>query len=94
MGEQTTHKNGNIGSGVNSLLVINNPLKLVFVGKSLSIYEYDKNYNPDSADENTVICCRYVKNLLSFFTPAGNKIKIWSALNGDVEKIYMDVSQN
>jgi hypothetical protein len=31
---------------------------------------------------------------LSFFTPAGNKIKIWSALNGDVEKIYMDVSQN
>jgi len=38
MGEQTTHKNGNTGSGVNSLLAISNPLKLVFVGKSLSIY--------------------------------------------------------
>jgi hypothetical protein len=50
MGEQATHKNGNTGSGVNSLLVINNPLKLIFVGKSLSIYEYDKNYNPESAD--------------------------------------------
>ncbi len=33
-----------------------------------------------------------MKSLLSFFTPAGNKIKVWSALNGDVEKIYMDVT--
>ena len=32
--------------------------------------------------------------MLSFFTPAGNKIKVWSALNGDVEKIYMDVTPN
>jgi hypothetical protein len=83
MGEQAGSKRGT-GSPVNSLIAIDNPLKLIFAGRTLSIYEYDKNYNPESADEHTVICCRYVKNLLSFFTPAGSKIKVWSALNGDV----------
>ena len=24
----------------------------------------------------------------------GNKIKVWSALNGDIERIYMDVTQH
>jgi len=33
-----------------------------------------------------------VKETLSFFTPSGNKIKVWSALNGDVEKVYMDIT--
>lgn len=36
-------------------------LRLVFAGKSVWFYDYDKNYNPVAADENTVISCRYVK---------------------------------
>jgi len=69
-------------------------LRLVFAGKAVWFYDYDKNYNPLAADENTVISCRYVKDTLCFFTPTGNKIKVWSALNGDVEKIYMDITPN
>ena len=73
-------------------MVINKPLKLVFSGRSIYIYEYDKNYHPFTADENTAICCKYIKDKLIFFTPMGNKIKLWSALNGDVERIYMDIT--
>lgn len=49
MGEQAGSKKAT-GSAINSLIVINNPLKLIFAGRTLSIYEYDKNYNPDFAD--------------------------------------------
>jgi len=30
--------------------------------------------------------------MLCFFTPANNKVKVWSSLNGDVQKIYMDIT--
>jgi len=30
--------------------------------------------------------------MLSFITAAGNKVKIWSALNGDIDKIYIDIA--
>jgi hypothetical protein len=49
MGEQAGSKKAT-GSAVNSLIAIDNPLKLIFAGRTLSIYEYDKNYNPESAD--------------------------------------------
>ena len=29
---------------------------------------------------------------MAFFTPAGNKIKIWNALTGDIKKIFSDVT--
>lgn len=92
---ETESGHGNQGS-VTNFITINKPskqvLRLVFGGKNVWFYDYDKNYNPLTADENTVIACRYVKNTLCFFTPAGNKVKVWSALNGDVEKIYMDIT--
>ena len=51
MGEQVGPKKVTSGSSaVNSLIAINNPLKLIFAGRTLSMYEYDKNYNPDAAD--------------------------------------------
>jgi len=88
---------GQSGGGlVSSFIAVNRPNKqgqrLIFAGKSIWFYDYDKNYNPAAADEHTVISCRYVKETLSFFTPSGNKIKVWSALNGDVEKVYMDIT--
>jgi hypothetical protein len=42
-------------------MVTDKPLKLFFIGKSISIYEYDKNYNPHCADENIVVACFYIK---------------------------------
>jgi hypothetical protein len=29
---------------------------------------------------------------LCFYTPAGNKIKLWNALTGDVKKIFSDIT--
>jgi hypothetical protein len=73
-------------------MIINKPLKLVFTGKSIYMYEYDKNYHPNTADDKPALCCRYMKDKFYFFTPMGNKIKVWSALNGDVERVYMDIT--
>jgi hypothetical protein len=32
--------------------------------------------------------------MLSFVTASGNKIKLWSALNGDISKIFIDITPN
>jgi hypothetical protein len=32
--------------------------------------------------------------MLSFITASGNKLKVWSALNGDINKIFIDISQH
>ncbi len=42
--------NGSSGYNLSSFIAIDRPLKLIFLGKSVSIYEYDKNYNPHTAD--------------------------------------------
>jgi hypothetical protein len=52
---------GTNSCALSSLLVVKKPLKLVFTGKSIYIYEYDKNYHPHIVDENTAICCKYIK---------------------------------
>jgi len=31
--------------------------------------------------------------MLSFVTASGNKVKVWSALNGDINKIFIDISE-
>ena len=67
---------------------------MVFIGRTISIYEYDKNYNPLAADENFVVAIEYIQEMMSFVTASGNKIKVWSALNGDITKIFIDISEN
>ncbi len=32
--------------------------------------------------------------MCSFITASGNKIKVWSALNGDINKIFIGISEN
>lgn len=76
-----------------SFCFIPKPLKLAFCGRSVSLYEYDKNYNPNFVDDYVAICCLFVPSQLAFFTPAGNKIKIWNALTGDIRKIFSDITQ-
>ncbi|CAD8044697.1 unnamed protein product [Paramecium primaurelia] len=75
-----------------SLCYIPKPLRLIFGGRSIYSYEYDKNYNPNSVDDYVAVCCKFIENQMAFFTPAGTKIKIWNALTGDVKKIYSDIT--
>lgn len=68
------------------------PLKLAFSGRTVQIFEYDKNYNPKYVDDYVAICCRFIPSQLAFYTPAGNKVKLWSALTGDIKKIFSDLT--
>lgn len=47
-----------------------------------------------TADENFVVAIEYIEEMMSFITASGNKIKVWSALNGDITKIFIDISEN
>ena len=38
------------------------PLKLVFSGRTVYTYEYDKNYNPNSVDDYVAVCCKFIEN--------------------------------
>lgn len=77
-----------------SLSYISRPLKLVISGRSISLYEYDKNYNPNFVDDYVALCAKFVPSSLSFFTPHGNKVKIWNGLTGDIKKIYSDITKS
>lgn len=63
-------------------------------GRSISLYEYDKNYNPNFVDDYVALCAKFVPSSLSFFTPHGNKVKIWNGLTGDIKKIYSDITKS
>jgi hypothetical protein len=49
-----SHGQLNGGNAVNCFITINKPakqmLRLVFAGKAVWFYDYDKNYNPVAAD--------------------------------------------
>ena len=71
---------------------ISKPLKLAFAGRSLFFFEYDKNYNPTSVDDMTVLNVHYRPMDNTIITPAGNKVKVWNALNGEIKKIFADIT--
>lgn len=43
-----------------SFCYIPKPLKLAFCGRTISTYEYDKNYNYKNVDDNVAITCTFV----------------------------------
>lgn len=43
-----------------SLCVIKKPLKMVIVGNGVNMFEYDKLYNPNTADDNYSLCCKFI----------------------------------
>lgn len=43
-----------------SLCVIKKPLKIVIVGSGINIFEYDKFYNPTTADDVPSMCCKFI----------------------------------
>jgi len=76
-----------------AMTYIPKPLKLVFVGRNINCWEYDKNYNPTSVDDSVVVAVAYRPQNNTIITPAGNKIKVWNALNGEVKRIFSDITQ-
>lgn len=68
------------------------PLKLIIPGKNIIMYEYDRNNNTSSADENVSICTRFVPASLSLLTPVGSKVKLWNLLTGEVKKIFSNLT--
>lgn len=75
------------------MTVIPKPLKLCFTGRSISIFEYDKSYNPNMIDDIPAVCCKYIEDSLVFMTPSSNKVKVWNALSGDIDRIYPEITQ-
>lgn len=75
-----------------ALTYIPKPLKLALCGRGVFLFEYDKHYNPKSVDDVAVVnvCYRAIDNTV--FTPAGNKVKVWNMLNGDIKKIFADIT--
>jgi hypothetical protein len=71
--------------------VIPKPLRIVIPGKNLLCFEYDRNNNLTSADENLTICTKFVPSSLCLLTPVGNKVKLWNLLTGEVKKIFSDL---
>lgn len=68
------------------------PLRLYFSGSSIMQFSYDINYNPTFVDEKVAICCRIVPRQLAFYTPCGNRMKIWSILSGEVIKVFLGLT--
>lgn len=77
-----------------SLCIFPKPLKLIIPGKNIVMYEYDRNNNMTSADENVSICTRFVPSSLSLLTPVGSKVKLWNLLTGEVKKIFSNLTQS
>lgn len=77
-----------------ALTFIPKPLKLIIAGRTVQFFHYDKNYNPVSVDDSPAIGAYYRPETLSIITPAGTKIKVWNALNGEVKKIFSDIHQH
>lgn len=75
------------------LEVVPKPLKLVVSGRTIVQFEYDKNYVPAAVDDFMAICCKSVPSLLSLYTPCGPKIKMWSMLTGEVDRVFTDLTK-
>jgi len=52
------------------------PLKIIVSGRSLCVYEYDKNYNANQVDNYPALCAKFDPNSLTVVTPHGNKVTI------------------
>ncbi len=48
---------GRVEQPYSTFIVMDNPLKLAFGGRSIAVFEYNRNYSPQAADENISICC-------------------------------------
>jgi WD40 repeat protein len=62
--------------------------RLVFGGKSLTFYDYDKNHNPYLVDDNLPLAAFYTPTYHKILTPISNKVKVWNALTALPETLY------
>lgn len=62
--------------------------RLVFGGKNISFYDYDKNHNPYLVDDSLPLASYYTPNYHKILTPISNKVKVWNALTALPETLY------
>ena len=62
--------------------------KLLFGGKTLAFYEYDKNHDPNLVDDNQPLSAFYTSVYHKILTPTHNKVKVWNALTGLNENLF------
>ncbi|CAG9330960.1 unnamed protein product [Blepharisma stoltei] len=62
--------------------------RIVFGGKGLAFYDYDKNLNPNFVDDGMPLASFYTPNYYKFITPITNKVKVWNAFTGKPENMY------
>ncbi len=70
--------------------MLNNHLRLLFCGRNVRIYDYDKSYDPLTTDDADLVAVRYNRLQLAFFTASTNKIKVWNALTGNISKMFVN----
>lgn len=67
---------------------LNDQLRIVFAGKSLMFYDYDRNQNPmlvdDTMPQHSIFTPKYNK----IITSVTNKLKVWNAFTGSQENFY------
>ena len=62
--------------------------RLVFGGKGINFYDYDKNHNPFLVDDNLPLASYYTPTYHKILTPISNKVKVWNALTAVPETLY------
>ena len=73
------------------MAIIPKPLRIAVCGRTILLFEYDKYYVPSAVDDCMAICCKSLQ--MSLFTPVGNKLKVWSLLTGEVDKVYGGITK-
>ncbi|OMJ91751.1 hypothetical protein SteCoe_5652 [Stentor coeruleus] len=73
---------------LSDFIYLQNHQRLVFGGKSLTFYDYDKNHNPYLVDDNMPLGSFYTPTYHKILTPISNKVKVWNALTAMPETLY------
>jgi WD40 repeat protein len=73
---------------LSDFIYLQNHQRLVFGGKTLTFYDYDKNHNPYLVDDNLPLASYYTPTYHKILTPISNKVKVWNALTATPETLY------
>jgi WD40 repeat protein len=60
--------------------------RLVFAGRTLSFYDYDRNNNPLLVDDSMPLSAMH-SSYHTFLTPTPQRVKVWSAFTGDLHSV-------
>ena len=74
------------------MCIIPNPHKLVVCGYTIIILAFDSTKMKDYADNNYTSSLCYFESSLELVTSSGEKMKKWSMLTGEIDRIHIGES--